>query len=227
MLSAFPHPLPVSLGKSSAKQSQQLYISSLIFNNCIKKRLGEWFTAESGFIMFKYSNRTGCGLQYRLNLKSYLWGQNVSYQVCFFFVRQEFYHNLKFSEKFVLCFPRFLLHVNHVPVATYLSVENSCTPNVLRDPHPSQVILPERGRREQQFFHLISWRGKIVDFTSLCKWIVVSSLSLQFVHGRFEYVNFSWFLRRGKLLFSVFLCAHGVGIYSVYVLAAHIDHYAE
>lgn len=63
MLSTFPHPPPASLGKSSAKQSRQLYISSLIFNNCIKKSLGAWFTAESGFIMSKYSNSTGCSLQ--------------------------------------------------------------------------------------------------------------------------------------------------------------------
>lgn len=79
MLSTFPHPLPASLGKSSAKQSQQLYISSLIFNNCKKKRLGKLFTAESGFTVFKYSNSTGHSLQYRLSLKSYLWGQNMSY----------------------------------------------------------------------------------------------------------------------------------------------------
>lgn len=141
---------------------------------------------------------------------------------------QEFCHNLKLSEKFVFCFPRFLLHVNHVPVATYLSVENSCTLNVLRDHHPSQVITAEERRREQQFFPLISWRQQIVGFTSLCKLTVVSSLSFNLCMVDFEYVNFSGIMGRGgKLVFSGFLYTHDVGIYSVYIPAAHIDHYAK
>lgn len=59
----------------------------------------------------------------------------------FFFIRQEFNHNSKCSEILFFCFPRFLLHVNRVPVATYLLVENSCMLNVQRDRHPLQVIL--------------------------------------------------------------------------------------
>lgn len=59
----------------------------------------------------------------------------------FFHHRQEFGHNSKCSEILFFCFLRFLLHVNRVPVATYLLVENSCMLNVRRDHHPLQVML--------------------------------------------------------------------------------------
>lgn len=59
----------------------------------------------------------------------------------FFHHIQEFGHNSKCSEILFFCSLRFLLHVNRVPVATYLLVENSCMLNVQRDRHPLQVIL--------------------------------------------------------------------------------------
>lgn len=105
--------------------------------------------------------------------------------VVFFFMGQEFCHNLKLSENFVFCFPRFQLHVNHVPVATYLSVENSCMRNVLRDHHPSQVMPTEGGEGNNSFFPLFPG-GKRQCFISLCKLTVVSSLALEFVHGRLQ-----------------------------------------
>lgn len=104
MLSIFPHPLSESLGKRAwyTKWSQQLCISSLVSNYCIKRMLAGCFTSFA----YNLDNDPGHGFSVQIKYEEVI--SEGAMQATVFFIRQEFCHNLKWSE---------MLLFSQVPVA--------------------------------------------------------------------------------------------------------------